>query len=242
MSFKLINRLLWLVVVTTAATAVLIAGLFALIIGVDSARVTVVTIVGLAAVVLVLWLGVLTHLRPAHSQRQDAGLALAPWYSNLPGALPPAGSADPGTLPPYFQPSMETTPASGTALDSLADTHPMRRVQIQEPPIDALEDTQPRQAARPKPARRPAMRGPYDDLFPPPQPEDEDYLECEHDLAPLLPHDETPEEPATTPTLPISTRDPAEIDPMPDAPDDPMGDQTAPSGGEAPISPGNPPA
>jgi hypothetical protein len=137
---------------------------------------------------------------------------------------------------------MATTPASGTALDSLSDTRPMRRVLIEEPPLDSLEDTHPGQAAIPKPTRRPAMRGPYDDLFPPPQPDDEDYLECEHDLTPPLPHDETPEEPATTPTLPFSTRDSAESDPMPGASNDPMGDQTAQSGGEAPTSPGIPPA
>ncbi len=240
MSFKLINRLLWLVIVAAAATAVLIAGLFALIIGVDSERVTVVTVGGLVAVVLVLWIGVLTGLRSDHSERRDVGPVLSPWYSNLPGVVPPAGPVDPITLPPYFQPSTETTPASGTSLDPLVDTRPMRRVQIQEPPPDPLEDTHPRQAVRPEPARRPAMRGPYDDLFPPPQPDDEDYLECEHDLAPLVPHDDAPEEPATTPTLPIPTRDPAEIDPIPQAPDDKVGDQTAQSGDEAPTSPGNP--
>jgi hypothetical protein len=242
MSFKLIDRLLWLVIVAAAAMAVLIAGLFALIVGVDSERVTVITIGGLAAVVLVLWIGVFAGLRSDRRQRRDVGPVLSPWYSSLPGAPPQAGSADPAMLPTYFQPDMATTPASGTALDSVSDTRPMHRVQIEEPPPDTLEDTHPGQVVRPQPTRRPAMRGPYDDLFPPPQPDDEDYLECEHDLAPPLPHDEAPEEPATTPTLPFSTRDSAESDPMPGASNDPMGDQTAQSGGEAPTSPGNPPA
>jgi hypothetical protein len=242
MSFKLINRLLWLVVVAAAATAVLIAGLFALIIGVDSERVTVITIGGLAAAVLVLWIGVFAGLRSDQSQRREVGPVLSPWYSSLPDVLPQAGSADPVMPVPYFQPTMEATPASGTALDPLADTRPMRPVQIEEPPPDALDDTHPGQAVRPKPARRPAMRGPYDDLFPPPQPDDEDYLECEHDLAPHLPRDEASEEPSTTPTLPVSTRDSAESDAAPGAPNDAMGDQSAQSGGQEPTSPGIPPA
>jgi hypothetical protein len=238
-SFTLINRLLWLVIVTAAATAVLIAGLFALIIGVDSERVTVITIGGLTAIVLVLWIGVLARLRPAPGQRQDVTPVLSPWYT-LPSVLPPAGSADLAMLPYHVQPGTETTPASGIPLDYLTDTRPMRRVQIEEPPLDSLEDTHPRQVVRPPTPLKPTVRGPYDDLFPPPQPDDEDYLECEHDLTPPVQRDEAPEEPPTTPILPVLKNEPAEIDRVPDELDDQAGEQTAKSGDEASASPGSP--
>jgi hypothetical protein len=265
MSFKLINRLVWLFAVVAAATAVVITGLLALTVGVDRERVAGITVGGLAATILVVGISLLAHPRRTRRKRQDVEPVLSPWYSGLPGvpvhnSLPvqpppspgiaqptlavsrPPGSADVTMLPHRSQSGAETTPASGIPLDSLADTRPMRRVQIQELPPDTLEDTRPRQAVRPTTALKPAARGPYDDLFPPPQPDDEDYLECGHDPTTLLPPDEAHEEPPTTPILPVPTNEPVVIDRLPDAPNDQAGDQTAKSGDEASISPDSLPA
>jgi hypothetical protein len=220
--FELIDRLLWLAMTIAAVTAVVIAGLFALLIDVDSERVMVIAIGGLAAIILVMWVGVFTRLRSARRQRQEVRPEPAPWFAGSPDAPSPAGSADVITLPHRSQPGAEmaATPASGVPLEPLADTRPMHRVQVEEPPADALEDTHPRQAFRPPSALKPAARSPYDDLFPPPQPDDDDYLECDHD---------------STPILFIPAHGPPVIDRPPETPADQVGDQTAKPGDEPPA-------
>ncbi len=231
MSFsKLIDRLVWLVIVAATVLAVGMAGLLALAFGTDHVRVGLTVSGALIVVILVAWIHAVWQGRPRRRQRAAPYAEGASWAKRpMPAPVPSSH-----LLWKPLEPSVDTT----------VDTRPMRPVQIEEPPHDLVEDTKPTAAMKPGPVyTAPSSgRGPYDDLFPPPEPGDEDYLEYDHETTAktathIEPSPLPPDEQPTTPIGPVTPQlEPPEAKPdaepearidTPDQPGEPR--ESAPS-------------
>ena len=199
MCFNIMNRLTWVALVLVSIVVVIGLGMFAYVIGAVGAGERELVLLGSAFVVETLVVVAYFVGRIRRSRRSKVRIAppltSVPWY-NPPLSLsqriyespPPAESTPHHPSPPIII----RGPRSG---EVHTDTRPMRRVEVPRLPTENMveEDTKPTKAVPPvTPRRKPLPPGPYDDLFPPAQPGDDDYLETSH-MEPV------PEEKASAP-------------------------------------------
>ncbi len=108
-----------------------------------------------------------------------------PWYTG-----PPTFPAARSLVPPPQQ--VSTVPPDWAKITQVARQpdsllHDTQQVLSNTQPGQDEEDTRQSRAVHAP------VRGPYDDLFPPPQPGDEDYLETDTSIAPV-PEDQPPDD------------------------------------------------
>jgi hypothetical protein len=197
MCFNVLNRLTWLALVFVAVLIVIGLGLLTYISGaVELGQREALILVGgfVAEIVLVT---AYFRLRARRSRRplfRAVPPPPVPWY-NAPRNLaqkiyePPIQAE--ATPPHPARPVIVHAGKRETDNDH-GDTRPVRRVEVPRLQSEVEEDTRPTKAVRLPviPPKKPAP-GPYDDLFPPAQPGDEDYLETSH----MEPIPEQPEQP-----------------------------------------------
>lgn len=200
MCFNLLNRLTWLALVFVAVLFVFGLGLLTYISGeVEPGQREAVILVGGFVAELV----ILTVYFRARARRSRRPLIKAvppppvPWYNpprNLSQKIyePPAPAE---STPPHPSRPVIVHAGKRAGDDDHSDTRPMRRVEVPRLQSEVEEDTKPTKAVRLPvipPKKRPP--GPYDDLFPPAQPGDEDYLETSH-MEPVPEQPKQPEQP-----------------------------------------------
>jgi hypothetical protein len=230
MCFNVLNRLAWLALVFVAALFVIGLGLLTYISGAVELgpREAVILAGGLVAEI-----GIVVAYFRLHTRRFRRPSTRAvppppvPWYDaprNLSQKIyePPIQAE---ATPPHPARPVIVHAGKREADNDHGDTRPMRRVEVPRLQSEVEEDTKPTKAVRLPviPPKKPPP-GPYDDLFPPAQPGDEDYLETSH----MEPIPEQPEQPPAAE---------AEIAPAPsadeEAPPEPPSEeaeQTSPDG------------
>jgi hypothetical protein len=219
MCFNVLNRLTWLALVFVAVLIVIGLGLLTFISGAVELgqREALILAGGLVAEIVIVV--AYFRLRFRRSQRPLTGAVLpppVPWY-NAPRNLsqkiyePPAPAE---STPPHPAQPVIVHAGKREFENDHGDTRPMRRVEVPRLQSEVEEDTRPTQAVRLPaiPPKKPPP-GPYDDLFPPAQPGDEDYLETSH----MEPVPEQPEQPPAA-EAEIAPEPPADEEAPPESP------------------------